>query len=88
MARQLKLLLESPQLHVGRTHIGEQRYQHVVIALDGGVEIIVGRLNGTAIAAPEVQLPGQIEAPLPVAEPLGCKAGKGVGYFVLCLLRV
>src|SRR5262249_26980217 len=64
----LDALLEGAYLDIVRGHIAQQRDQHVVVVIDGGVQVGAGRFNGAAEAAPEVELPGEIEPEVPLTE--------------------
>ena len=66
--RDVEPLLERAELDVVRRHLGEQRHQHVVVRGDRGEQLGVGRLDAAAEPAPEVDLPGRVEAGLPVVE--------------------
>ena len=53
-------------LHVVGGHVAQQRDQHVVVVLDRGVQAGVGRLDGPAERAPEVEFPRETEALVPL----------------------
>src|SRR5271166_5596654 len=59
-------LLEGAHLRVISCHVAQQGDQHVIVILDRGVQAVVGRFNGTAEPAPEVELPGEGEPVSPL----------------------
>ena len=61
-------LLQRADLHVIRGHVAQQGDQHVVVALDGGIQLGVRGRHRAAEPAPEVELPGEIEARVPLVE--------------------
>ena len=62
--------------HVIRGHVAQQGDQDVVVVEHGGIEAGVGGLDGPAEFAPEIELPGKIEASGPGAEkPVRANAG-------------
>ncbi|MNF56915.1 hypothetical protein D3C84_384200 [compost metagenome] len=54
--------LGGAQGEVGIRHLGTQQHQHVLVVGFGGEVGGIGRLDGAAEAAPEVQLPADVEA--------------------------
>jgi hypothetical protein len=61
-------LLEGADLHVGGGYLGHEGDQHVVVARDRRQQARVGRLDPAPEPAPEVELPGRVEAGAPLAE--------------------
>ena len=53
--------MQRPQIEIGAGHVGDQRNQHGVARGDGGVDVVLSRLDGTAEFAENVDLPGRIE---------------------------
>jgi len=51
-----QLLFQGPVLHIVGGHVADQRHEHIVVVLDRGVEGCLGRLDGAAEAAPEIEL--------------------------------
>ena len=70
-ARVVDFALDRANLDIGRGDVAQQRDQHLVVVLDRDVQIFVGRFDGPAELAPEVDLPGQVE-------PLGPLIVKGL----------
>ena len=60
--------LERPDDDVGARHLGVQRHQRVVVVGDRCQQGGALRLDAAPVFAPEVQLPGGVEAQLEVAE--------------------
>ena len=54
-------LLDDAHLRVVRRHVPQQGDQHVVVIFDRGVQAVVGRFDGAAEPAPEVELPRERE---------------------------
>ena len=72
---QLDLFLRLPHLHVVLGHVAQQGDQHGVVVLHRPFQLGLGAQHLTAVESPEVQLPGQIEAEVPLVAELG-KAGE------------
>ena len=66
--RDLDALLGDPILHVVRGHVRQQGHQGCVIVLHRSIQAGIGRLDVPADAAPQVELPAQVEAVEPVGE--------------------
>lgn len=89
-------LLEGAHLRVVSPHVAQQGDQHVIVILDRGVQAIVGRFNGTAEPAPEVELPdeGEPVSPLRVERRAdvravgNCRADRVALVIACCLLRL
>ena len=64
LARERDALIEDADLHVRGRDLGDEAHQHVVVVGDRGEQLGVGRLDGAAEPAPEIDLPGRIEAGL------------------------
>ena len=64
-------LFDGAHLRIVRRHVAQQGDQHVIEVLDRGVQAVVGRFNGPAKLAPEVEFPGEgePERPLVVERP-------------------
>ena len=58
--------LGNPVLHVIRSHVGQQGHQRVIEVFDRSIQAGIGRLDRPAEAAPEIELPAQVEAGGPV----------------------
>ena len=63
-ARERDALFEDADLDVGGRDLGDEAHQHVVVVGDRGEQLGVGRLDAAAEPAPEIDLPGRIEAGL------------------------
>ena len=61
-------LLGDPILHVIRGHVRQQGHQGCVVVLHRSIQAGIVRLDVPADAAPEVELPAQVEAVEPVRE--------------------
>ena len=61
-------LLGDSILHVIRGHVRQQRHQGIIVAFDGRIQSGVVRVDIAPDAAPQVELPAQIEAVEPVGE--------------------
>ena len=59
---------QSADLDVGRGDIAQQGHQHLVVTGAGSFQGMFCRNDGSAIAAPEIELPRQIESVAPVGE--------------------
>ena len=59
-------LLGRPHVNVALGDLGEQQHQGVVVVVDRSLQLRIGRFQGAAIKAPEVELPGQVRAHGPV----------------------
>ena len=66
--RDLDPLLGDPILHVVRGHVRQQGHQGCVIVLHRSIQAGIVRLDVPADAAPQVELPAQVEAVEPVGE--------------------
>ena len=61
---------------VVRGHVAQQGDQHGVVVFHRAVQLGLGGQHLTAIKAPEVQFPGQIEPEIPIVEGAGeCRGG-------------
>ena len=61
-ARHAELLLGGADPDVVRGHLRQQGHEHVVVVGDGGQQLGIRRLDAAAERAPEVELPGDVEA--------------------------
>ena len=68
VARDLDPLLGDPILHVVRGHVRQQGHQGRVVVFHRSIEAGIVRLDVPADAAPQVELPAQVEAVEPVGE--------------------
>ena len=68
MSKQADSLLRGANRDVAIRGVGQQRYGYVVVVKDRRIERGFGRFNCPAEAAPEIELPGQIEAECPLVE--------------------
>ncbi len=62
------LLLESPELHVICGDVAQQSHEDVVVVGHRGLEVRLVRLDRTAEATPEIELPAKVEPEVPLAE--------------------
>ena len=60
--------LVGADLDVVGGHVAQQRDEHLVVIGHRGVEVVVGRRDGAAEPAPKIELPGQVEAEVPLVE--------------------
>src|SRR5260221_6205368 len=71
-------LLGNAILHVIRGDVGEQGHEGIVVVLDRCIQTGIGGFNRAAKAAPEIELPAQVEASLEIVkEGLGKNLGIG-----------
>ena len=62
LLRELEAFLVGPHLDVVGGHFGLQKHKDVVEVGALGIEVGVGRLDGSAESSPEIQFPRGIEA--------------------------
>lgn len=77
-------LLRDPHVCVALGHVGQQQNQDVVEALDRGIEIRIGRLDGPPEPTPKIEFPGKTGAERPFAE---VKLGRRAAGPVLAQLK-
>src|SRR5438132_106681 len=76
--RHLELLLQAAQLDVGAPDLRGDRHDDVAQRLFIAADVVAGRLHRAPHPAPEVELPGRVEARAPQVEGLRCPARVGL----------
>jgi hypothetical protein len=69
LARPTQALFQRAVFHRVPADVGQQRHEHIVVALDGCIELRVGRFDRAAVAAPKVEFPTEPKSVVPLAEP-------------------
>ncbi len=64
-------LFERTVFDIGRRHVADQGHQDVVVVLNRGVQVGVGRLDVPAKTAPDVQLPRRVKTDVPQVRSAG-----------------